>query len=271
MRRWRVRSWRCRVDTESKAACSRTVMSFEVMGCMWLYPGSKCQKLIFMSVFKLSELAGWLHKDERTIRRWCISGRIKGAFQTKGGHWRIRSRQSAREAAWEIGREVSKAAGEGCKRVFQPRARDPLQKRLKRTMRQSDKMFSRGRGKAWLHAVRAVEKSLKKMDLTKDERILVTDKLREIVWGTEISPELWNLIYRIAAGIWAKDASADGKRGIMGAAKIAGMPRTTFRNYFRDYLPKRVDAEPVRDPCGFHEYSSDAERRAYASAARQYC
>jgi hypothetical protein len=259
------------VLTRSRAACSRGVASCVDCACILLLPCAKCQQLGIMSVFNLSDLAGWIHKDERTIRRWCISGRIKGAFQTKGGHWRIRSRQSAREAAWEIGREVSKAPGEGCKRAFQPRDRDPLQKRFKRTMRRSNKMFSRGRGKAWLHAVRAVEKGLKKMNFSKDERILVTDKLREIVWGTEISPDLWNVILKVAAGIWAKNAADAGKRGIMGAAKIAEMPRTTFRIYFRDWLPKRVDAEPTRDPCGFHEYSSDAERRAYASAARQYC
>jgi len=223
-----------------------------------------------MSVFNLSDLAGWLHKDERTIRRWCISGRIKGAFQTKGGHWRIRSRHSVGMAASKILREVNKAPGEGCKRVFQPREREPLQKRLKRTMHQADKMFSRGKGKAWLHAVRAIETRLDQMDFSNDERILVRDALRKIIWETEISPELWNVIPKVAAGVWAKDAADDGRRGIMGAAVMARIPRTTFRLHFLDCLPTRTDADQERDPCGFHEYSSDDERRAYASAARHH-
>jgi hypothetical protein len=224
-----------------------------------------------MSVFKLSQIAGWLGKEEKTLRRWCIAGRVRGAFQTKGGHWRIRTPHSGALAASKILREMTKAPGEGFKRAFQPRVRNPLHKQLNKAMRQADKMFSRGRGKAWLHATREIDARLDQMDFSDDERILVRDALRKIIWETEISPELWNLIPKVAAGIWAKDAADDGRRGIMGAAAKSGIPRTTFRLHFLDCLPTRTDAEPERDPCGFHEYSSDDERRAYTSAARQYC
>ncbi|MCL4181178.1 MAG: hypothetical protein KJ072_25965 [Verrucomicrobia bacterium] len=44
----------------------------------------------------LAVLAVHLHrctgmvKDVRTIRRWCQAGRVPGAYQTPGGHWRVR-------------------------------------------------------------------------------------------------------------------------------------------------------------------------------------
>jgi hypothetical protein len=43
-----------------------------------------------MSDFSLSKVAPYLGKDARTIRRWCERSIIPNAFQTKGGHWRIK-------------------------------------------------------------------------------------------------------------------------------------------------------------------------------------
>jgi hypothetical protein len=43
-----------------------------------------------MSVFSLPEIARVARKNPRTIRRWCEAGRVPGAFQTQGGHWRVR-------------------------------------------------------------------------------------------------------------------------------------------------------------------------------------
>jgi hypothetical protein len=41
----------------------------------------------FISVTTAAALAG---KDERTIRRWCVSGKLEGAEQDAfSGHWRI--------------------------------------------------------------------------------------------------------------------------------------------------------------------------------------
>lgn len=44
-----------------------------------------------MSVFLLPEIAAKCGKDARSLRRWCISGRVTGAFQTPGGHWRVKA------------------------------------------------------------------------------------------------------------------------------------------------------------------------------------
>jgi AraC-like DNA-binding protein len=52
-----------------------------------------------MSVFSLPEIARSLHKNPRTIRRWCEAGLVTGAFQTQGGHWRVRGESLAKVVA----------------------------------------------------------------------------------------------------------------------------------------------------------------------------
>jgi excisionase family DNA binding protein len=37
-----------------------------------------------------SELSSVLGVPERTFRRWCETGKMPGAYQTRGGHWRVR-------------------------------------------------------------------------------------------------------------------------------------------------------------------------------------
>jgi excisionase family DNA binding protein len=35
------------------------------------------------------DVAEMLGVDRRTVTGWCIAGRVDGAYQTPGGHWRI--------------------------------------------------------------------------------------------------------------------------------------------------------------------------------------
>lgn len=37
----------------------------------------------------LTQAALILHVDRRTIQNWCRAGKVPGAFQTPGGHWRV--------------------------------------------------------------------------------------------------------------------------------------------------------------------------------------
>ena len=55
-----------------------------------------------MSEFFLPEVASLAGKDARTMRRWCIAGVVPGAFQTDGGHWRIKSTSLANAAAFAM-------------------------------------------------------------------------------------------------------------------------------------------------------------------------
>jgi hypothetical protein len=45
-----------------------------------------------MSDFHLTQIAPYLEKDARTLRRWCELGHVPGAYRRPGkrGHWRIR-------------------------------------------------------------------------------------------------------------------------------------------------------------------------------------
>jgi hypothetical protein len=52
----------------------------------------QCVKNCLMSDFRLAQIAPFLEKDERTLRRWCELGHVPGAYRRPGGrgHWRIR-------------------------------------------------------------------------------------------------------------------------------------------------------------------------------------
>ena len=47
-----------------------------------------------MSDFLLTEIAPFVEKDARTLRRWCEQGHVPGAYRRRGarGHWRIRGK-----------------------------------------------------------------------------------------------------------------------------------------------------------------------------------
>jgi phage terminase Nu1 subunit (DNA packaging protein) len=61
---------------------------------------ARCDNNPLMSVFQLSKLAALLGKDPRTVRRWCEAGFFgKSAYQTRGGHWRVRGTDVADLAA----------------------------------------------------------------------------------------------------------------------------------------------------------------------------
>ena len=56
----------------------------------------------------LSSISRAFGKSHRTIQRWCEEGIVPGAYRTRGGHWRIRSKERAfaalekRRRAWGI-------------------------------------------------------------------------------------------------------------------------------------------------------------------------
>ncbi len=45
--------------------------------------------------FRLGQIAPYLEKDARTLRRWCEMDLVPGARRTRGGHWRIRGTDRA--------------------------------------------------------------------------------------------------------------------------------------------------------------------------------
>jgi len=52
-------------------------------------------KRIVKTEDSLAIVALAFHKDPQTVRRWCQAGLVPGAYQTSGGHWRIkRTRQN---------------------------------------------------------------------------------------------------------------------------------------------------------------------------------
>jgi len=197
-----------------------------------------------MSDFKLSEIAGWIGKDEKTLRRWCIAGRVEGAFQTQGGHWRVAiEAQSPALAASNLFRSLDKQIKSGRTRKFTPRHRNKSQKKLNDTFNDLRRFHARGRGRVFLQAVGVIISRVDQMEFSHDERFKFKAFLESLVSQREISAGLFDEVQRVAAGVWAWDAHNKGRRGYMGAALEAGMPRTTFRLHFLKFLPSRVDAE----------------------------
>lgn len=222
-----------------------------------------------MSVFKLSELAGWLHRDERTIRRWCIAGRIKGAFQTKGGHWRVRTEKHGALAASKVMRQLDRSPSEGGKRKFAPRLRNESWKGVKSTIERFTRFHKCGRGKALMHATKMVIERIDQLVESRDERLAVTEKLQEVVWRTPIAPGVMDLVARVAVGIWREDARLKGRGGVRGAAAEAGMARTTFRLHFERYFTEHRYGDRDLETCDLPDIEmTDRERRGWESAAR---
>lgn len=48
-----------------------------------------CAIFGLMSDFRLSQIAPFLEKDARSLRRWCELGHVPGAYRSRGGHWRV--------------------------------------------------------------------------------------------------------------------------------------------------------------------------------------
>ena len=207
-----------------------------------------------MSVFKLSEIAPWLSKDERTLRRWCIAGRVEGAFQTAGGHWRIRAKHP---------RKV-RVDFEG----FRPRARGQA-KVVRDTFRRVRAFHSRGRGRVFLHSAHSLLGRLDQMDYTQDERKSVREGL-DAVLETIPTPETMEAVIGVASRVWEWESHRLGLRGESGVARVAGIARTTFRLHFSQYLNRCVDAEPEPERCEYPEHATDQEMRLWGSGRAKF-
>lgn len=48
----------------------------------------------------VSAAARVLGVDPSTVRRWCVAGRVPGAYTTPGGHWRLPARWARETATW---------------------------------------------------------------------------------------------------------------------------------------------------------------------------
>lgn len=207
-----------------------------------------------MSDFRLSEVAGWLGKDERTLRRWCIAGMVPSAFLTAGGHWRVRAEHPRKV------RIVHKG--------FRPRNRG-VQKTLSDQLRKTRAFHARGGGRAFLLSARSVLERLDQLDFTSDDRERIREALLAVLDAIP-SAETSRALKRLAAGIWEWESNRLGRRGEMGAASIAGIPRTTFRLYFSRYLSRCVDADPEPEPCDYPDHATERERNAIRLAAMHH-
>jgi hypothetical protein len=182
-----------------------------------------------MSEYRLSEVAKWLRKDERTIRRWCIAGRVCGAFQTSGGHWRIRATHPRKVKIKKDG--------------FQTRNRG-LDKRVADSMARVAAYHARGRGRAYLLTVETVlDRSDSLLNLGDDpswhERYFsIIDK--------PPSKEAFNEAVNAAMFILAKKRNESGGRGVAGLARALGIKRGTFLNYYGSLIPHDLDQQAAR-------------------------
>lgn len=205
-----------------------------------------------MSDFKLSQIAKWHSKSERTLRRLCIAGRVSGAYETAGGHWRIRC-ESPRKVVINYSSLKTRHRG-----VF---------KNLSDTFRRMRIFHASGNGRTFLLCANFLVDRVDQMTLTNDDRVRVRNALDEIV-QTEVSPEIWQAVLVAAVAIWQIDAKNQGRRGIGGVAAIAGIPRSTFRDYYSRFLRHDcVMAGVEPEPCDFPEYADEPERQMMRLAA----
>ena len=182
-----------------------------------------------MSEYRLSEVAKWLRKDDRTIRRWCIAGRVDGAFQTAGGHWRIRASSPRKVKIKKDG--------------FQTRNRG-LDKRVADSMAKAAAYHARGRGRAYKLAVETVldrSDSLRNQgdDASYHERYFsIIDK--------PPSQKAFNEAVKAAMFVLAKKRNDSGGRGVAGLASALGIKRGTFLNYYGSLIPHDLDQQAAR-------------------------
>jgi len=201
--------------------------------CLYLHrvpnPVEMCQISFLMSDYRLSEVAKWLRKDERTIRRWCIAGRVDGAFQTSGGHWRIRASSPRKVKIKKDG--------------FQTRNRG-LDKRVADSMAKVTAYHAKGRGRAYLLAVETIADQ--------------SDSLRNLGFDANLHERLFALInkppskkafneaVKAAMFILAKKRNDSGGRGVAGLARALGIKRGTFLNYYGSLIPHDLDQQAAR-------------------------
>lgn len=182
-----------------------------------------------MSEYRLVEVARWLCKDERTIRRWCIAGRVGGAFQTSGGHWRIcashpRKVKIKKDGYQTRNRGWIKDAADGMARV--------------------SAYHSKGRGRAYLLAVETIA------DQSDALRNLGFDAIFH-EWLSDFidkppSKKAFNEAVRAAMYILAKKRNDSGGRGVAGLAIALGIKRGTFSNYYGSLIPHDLDEQAAR-------------------------
>ena len=182
-----------------------------------------------MSEYRLSEVAKCLRKDERTIRRWCIAGRVCGAFQTSGRHWRIRASDPRKVKIKKDG--------------FQTRNRG-LDKRVADSMAKAAAYHARGRGRAYKLAVETVaDQSDSLLNLGFDAN------LHEGFFNLIDKPpskEAFNEAVRAAMFILAKKRNESGGCGVAGLARALGIKRGTFLNYYGSLIPHDLDQQAAR-------------------------
>jgi hypothetical protein len=185
-----------------------------------------CQSahVTLMSVLSLHDIAQRFRKDERTIRRWCQSGRMPGAFQTKGGHWRVRA-----GSLENIRPDIERFA----------RARVPAGDawaEVKRTGLALGRLMRRGRGAAFHHAAGAIVERHHALELLGE-----SPRLADALWeSVDVQPTRASVdsIMRAAVALWSLNAAEKGGRGIAAIASRAGIPRRTFERHFAKFVTK---------------------------------
>ena len=182
-----------------------------------------------MSEYRLVEVALWLGKNERTIRRWCIAGRVGGAFQTLGGHWRICATHPRKVKIKKDG--------------FETRNRGSV-KGLADSWARVSVYHSKGHGRAYMLAVAAIADQ--------------SDALRNLGFDPNLHERLLALIDKVpskkafgeavkaAMYILAIKRNDSGARGIAGLANALGIKRGTFVNYYGSLMPHDLEEQAAR-------------------------
>ena len=182
-----------------------------------------------MSEYRISEVARWLCKDERTIRRWCIVGRVGGAIQTAGGHWRICASHPRKVKIKKDG--------------FQTRNRGWV-KRVADSMARVTAYHSKGRGRAYMLAVETIaDQSDSLRNLGFDANL--HERLSAFI-DKPPSKKAFDEAARAAMYILAKKRNDSGGRGVAGLAIALGINRGTFLNYYGALIPHDLDEQAAR-------------------------
>jgi hypothetical protein len=152
----------------------------------------------------------------------------------------VRSQGGLALTASKILRSLKKDASAGAKRNFSVRQRDAKMRRLNAKVAKFGRFLNRGRGRAFIQAVDCIAGRVNQLDLDPLDLERLRDGLERVI-DSPISPEVFRLVFVVAAGLWAEERDDNGQRGVMGAAKVAGIARTTFLLHFADYLPRRTE------------------------------
>lgn len=230
-----------------------------------------------MSVFSLAPIARAAKKNARSIRRWCEEGRVLGAFQTSGGHWRVRGESPARIVA-------------GCDVAGFARRRKPP-----RPMRELNRAFSRMSKLVRRPAHQVLMRAVEAIDLP--EEALSEIGLPANFWEISTTPpsrRVFDAIKTAALATWILKARAEG--GPVGKSTIIReanqgpdrggnrpLSRRSFERYFGHCYPAALRAaaaiQPPADsspgffgkdgemvPGTFHSASTPEEVRRYSGA-----